>query len=429
MILSRICVCVSQSADESTSETAFADVCQSCDTPAVGSALADASEQSSDVSSIADNVDVPAFTTCVEFSVTTAPAPSVDHDYHQLPNRKEDQLEAARKRITELESQLAAMQIERFGLETFSTDAEKIRFYTAFPSYDCLKKFYQCIVPYAVTMITWSQFQRSSTGSVFRGFHGKLQPTDQLLLFLQKLRVGSLDLDLADRFNVSPSTVSRYMITWSNFLYVILGSQPLWPSRQAVDRFMPEAFRKLFPKTRVVIDCTEIAMQSPSSLVLRSEFYSSYKGRTTLKCLIGVTPAGAVSFVSSLYAGSISDKHITKVCGILDLLEPGDLVMSDKGFLIEDLLTERQCKLVMPNFLSAKGQFSADEAELNKIVANLRVHVERANRRFKEFHLFDSPLHLTLAGSINQLWTVACLLTNFQGPLIVNSFVDSFSDT
>jgi hypothetical protein len=102
--------------------------------------------------------------------------------------------------------------------------------------------------------------------------------------------------------------------------------------------------------------------------------------------------------------------------------------MSDKGFLIEDMLKEKQCKLVMPNSLYAKGQFTANEAEVNKIVANLRVHVERANRRFKEFHLFDSPLPLTLAGSINQLWTVACFLINFQGPLIVNSFVESLSD-
>jgi hypothetical protein len=45
--------------------------------------------------------------------------------------------------------------------------------------------------------------------------------------------------------------------------------------------------------------------------------------------------------------------------------------MSDKGFFIEDMLKEKQCKLVMPNFLSARGQFTADEAAVNKIVANL----------------------------------------------------------
>ena len=105
----------------------------------------------------------------------------------------------------------------------------------------------------------------------------------------------------------------------------------------------------------------------------------------------------------------------------MDLLEPGDLVMADKGFVIDDLLTKKQCSLVIPNFLMQKGQFSAAEAEQNKIIlSNLRVHVERANRRFKEFHLFDAIIPLNLAGSVNQLWAVACLLTNFQGPLIVN---------
>ena len=104
----------------------------------------------------------------------------------------------------------------------------------------------------------------------------------------------------------------------------------------------------------------------------------------------------------------------------MDLLEPGDVVMADKGFIIQDLLTPRGCTLVTPNFLAKKGQFSKEEAEQNKALSILRVHVERANRRFKEFHFFDSPVALTLAGSVNQLWCVACLLTNFQGPLIVN---------
>ena len=98
--------------------------------------------------------------------------------------------------------------------------------------------------------------------------------------------------------------------------------------------------------------------------------------------------------------------------------------MADKGFVIQDLLTEKNCSLVIPHFLSHNAQFSALEAEENKIIANLRVHVERANRRFKEHHLFDSSIPLTLAGSVNQLWTVACLLTNFQGPLIVNAFTE-----
>ena len=50
--------------------------------------------------------------------------------------------------------------------------------------------------------------------------------------------------------------------------------------------------------------------------------------------------------------------------------------------------------------------------------AKLRIHIERMNRRIKECHLFDTLIPLALAGSINQLWTVACLLALFKGPLV-----------
>ena len=74
----------------------------------------------------------------------------------------------------------------------------------------------------------------------------------------------------------------------------------------------------------------------------------------------------------------------------------------------------------MPNFLSLKGQFSKKEAMENKSISNVRVHVERAIRRIKEFHLFDKEIPINLVGTVNQLWTVASLLTNFQSPLIVD---------
>ena len=89
--------------------------------------------------------------------------------------------------------------------------------------------------------------------------------------------------------------------------------------------------------------------------------------------------------------------------------------MADKGFTIQDILTPLGCEVVMPSFLSKKKQFSKGELQASKKIHNLRVHVERARRRVKEFHYFDKVIPLTVAGSINQIWTVACLL-NFQAP-------------
>ena len=97
-------------------------------------------------------------------------------------------------------------------------------------------------------------------------------------------------------------------------------------TKETIKRYMPDCFKELYPNTRVIIDCTEIRTQQPSSLVLvlNSQLYSHYKGTYTFKCLIGIAPHGAVTFVSSLYTGCMSDVEITKLSGILDLLEPED---------------------------------------------------------------------------------------------------------
>ena len=113
----------------------------------------------------------------------------------------------------------------------------------------------------------------------------------------------------------------------------------MWPSRDLVNQYMPEQFKEKFPSTRVIIDCTEIRCQMPSSLLLNSELFSSYKNHTTLKCLVGITPGGAFSFVSQLYTGNISDREIVVRSGFLEQkFNNGDSVMADKGFTINDLL-------------------------------------------------------------------------------------------
>ena len=94
--------------------------------------------------------------------------------------------------------------------------------------------------------------------------------------------------------------------------------------------------------------------------------------------------------------------------------------MADKGFDIEDLLREKGESLNLPPFLENRNQFSAAEVQQTKMIAKLRIHVERAIRRIKEYHIFDCAVPLSMLGSINQIYTFVCLLTNFQGLLILN---------
>ena len=65
--------------------------------------------------------------------------------------------------------------------------------------------------------------------------------------------------------------------------------------------------------TKVNYDFTEIQWETVLSMALNSQTFSSYKGWTTLKSLIGVAPHGAMTFLSSLYTGDTSDVVITIV--------------------------------------------------------------------------------------------------------------------
>ena len=126
--------------------------------------------------------------------------------------------------------------------------------------------------------------------------------------------------------------------------------------------------------------------------------FSSYKIDNTYKALIGISPSGAITFISKLFPGSISDKELTCQSGILDLLQPGDSVMVDKGFDMEEFLIPLGVKLNIPLFLRGKTQFDHSELVQTRWIASLRIHVERAMEHIKNFHVFDRTLPVSLTG-------------------------------
>ena len=76
---------------------------------------------------------------------------------------------------------------------------------------------------------------------------------------------------------------------------------------------------------------------------------SSYKDDNTFKVLVGISPGGAITFVSKLYPGSITDQMLMKKSGPLDLLEKGESAMADRGFNIQDDLTPLGVKVNIPH--------------------------------------------------------------------------------
>ena len=174
---------------------------------------------------------------------------------------------------------------------------------------------------------------------------------------------------------------------------------------------MPESFKRTYSSTRCIIDCTKLYCQRPSSLATQSALYSHYKCHVTYKGLIGIFPSGPITFISELFYGSISDKEIVR-------WNQGDSVMTDRGFTIDEELKSLGVTSNIPGFLKGREQLTSAEVKESQTISSVRIHVERAIQRVKRFNILRNEIPLTLHGSVNQIWTVCCLLCNFMPPLI-----------
>ncbi|XP_068671617.1 uncharacterized protein [Montipora foliosa] len=246
-----------------------------------------------------------------------------------------------------------------------------------------------------------------------KGRARSLRPHDEFLMVMCTLRQGFHEDHVAHLFNVSTSTVSRIFITWINFMYFKCGHIYIWPSREVVDRTMPEAFKRKYKPTRIIIDCTEVRCQMPCSLQLNGELFSRYKNHTTF-----ISPGGAITFTSQLYTGSMSDREIVRRNGFLDVpFDDNDSVMADKGFTIQDLLP-LGISLNLPPFLGGSSQMPAEDVAKTQEIASLRIHIERAINKIKNFHIWDKVIPVHQIPLASQMWVVCAFSCNAQPNII-----------
>ena len=120
--------------------------------------------------------------------------------------------------------------------------------------------------------------------------------------------------------------------------------------------------------------------------------------------------------MSQLYSGSISDKEIVNVSGFLEKLQPGDAVMADKGFNIQDYLALHETVLIAPPIM--RKNVSARASTATRRVATARVHIERIIKRLKSFNFIRGVSPLTFKPYIGSAVTVCAILVNLQPPII-----------
>lgn len=215
----------------------------------------------------------------------------------------ETQLADCQEKLSEAEKENAALLGRQFSLEKIKDDNAAVLFYTGFPSYEALISFYKYIGPKLSKMQYWKGENLVKERQPYQDDENKRKPgpsrklsyLDEFLLVLMRLKAGLFVQDLADRFGISTSLVSRICITWINLLYFELQDMFPFPTQELVRKNMPKEFAQ-YATTRIILDCTELFTQRPSAMLAQSETWSDYKHHNTWKLLVGVTPNGQVTF-------------------------------------------------------------------------------------------------------------------------------------
>ena len=133
-----------------------------------------------------------------------------------------------------------------------------------------------------------------------------------VVMFLMKIRLNLFDEDIAYRFSVHRTTVSRNFHKVLDVMAARTGHLIKWPDWETLQEILPSRFRRFFKKCCVIIDCTEVFIERPSDLLARAQVWSNYKHHSTTKFFIGITPQGTVSYVSCCVGGRMSDKEIVE---------------------------------------------------------------------------------------------------------------------
>ena len=175
-----------------------------------------------------------------------------------------------------------------FGSKLLEGDDERTKLYTGLTSWSIFKH-----------LVKFLSARCPSLASV----HARLSPFNSILLTLMRLRLNLLMEDIAYWFNIGPSTASEIFSRNIDLMYAHLKFLIKWPSQEVCRANMPQVFKDLFPRTRCIIDCSEIFIERPCSYQARAQTYSNYKKHNTIKFLIGITPCGAVSYLSKCWGG------------------------------------------------------------------------------------------------------------------------------
>lgn len=146
----------------------------------------------------------------------------------------------------------------------------------------------------------------------------------------------------------------------------------------------------------------------------------------TVKVLVGASPGGLISYISPAYGGSTSDRQLQIVerSPLTNICEPGDSIMSDKGFNVQDLFAPNDVKVNIPTFFKKKNRISNKTVLRDRKISSKRVHIERLIGLAKTYKILKGPLNSTQTKLASEISYVCFIMCNFRKyiPIQVENF-------
>lgn len=240
----------------------------------------------------------------------------------------------------------------------------------------------------------------------------------EFIMFLVRLRL-NLNVELlAMIFRCSVGHVSAVFNTWVDLFSTQLERAIYFPEQFTAWAYNPPKVAEKFERLRCIVDCSEIEIQRPQAPYLQRITWSNYKKRNTVKFLVAILGNGAVGFISKAYVGRTSDKFIMNHCGLMNLLSPGDQVLADRGFSINDEMLLRSIDLNTPPAGTGVAQFTTEQAFDTKKIANIRIYVEQAIRRMKCYSILSGTLPINVLPVVDKILKSVSILGNLQDELV-----------
>ena len=137
----------------------------------------------------------------------------------------------------------------------------------------------------------------------------KLKPFQEFICVLMKLRLNCPMQDLAYRFKVSVSTISRIFFKWITVMQNRLYHLILRPDRDALMKIIPACYQTSYEKKlQLLLIVLRSSLRDRQICMHVLCTWSSYKHRNTVKVLLGTPSQGMISFLSDTWRGRRSDK-------------------------------------------------------------------------------------------------------------------------